>query len=373
MLTIGQAAPWFTSASSANEQFNFHTVAGRYIVLCFFGSAGVDKSARVINYLTNELRDLFDDQKICFFGVTIDHQDKSLNRVSQILPGFRYFWDFDGQISLLYGAIKSREELLNPTIDYHCFSLILDPCLRVIYNIPIDDVDKHNQTIKDILLELPEINNYAGVSIHAPVLIVPRIFERDFCRQLIALYNKNGGSESGFMQEKEGKTVGVIDYSFKRRQDYYLDQDSEGQKICSNIRTKIIQRLLPEIAKAYQFQVTRMERYLIACYDSKEGGFFRPHRDNTTKATAYRRFACTINLNAEEYEGGNLRFPEFGDKLYRAPTGGAVVFSCSLLHEATPVTKGTRYAFLPFFYNEEGAKLKQDNAQFLSEEIIRNS
>ena len=48
----------------------------------------------------------------------------------------------------------------------------------------------------------------------------------------------------------------------------------------------------------------------------------------------------TINLNADDYEGGDLRFPEFGPRTYRAPTGGAVVFSCSLLHEATPVTRG---------------------------------
>ena len=67
-----------------------------------------------------------------------------------------------------------------------------------------------------------------------------------------------------------------------------------------------------------------------------------------------RKFACSINLNAEEFEGGDLRFPEFGSRTYRPPTGGAVIFSCSLLHEATPVTRGRRYAFLPFFYDEAG-------------------
>jgi predicted 2-oxoglutarate/Fe(II)-dependent dioxygenase YbiX len=61
----------------------------------------------------------------------------------------------------------------------------------------------------------------------------------------------------------------------------------------------------------------------------------------------HRRFAVTINLNAEDYEGGDLRLPEFDRRTYRAPTGGAVVFSCSLLHEATPVTKGTRYWSAP--------------------------
>jgi hypothetical protein len=41
------------------------------------------------------------------------------------------------------------------------------------------------------------------------------------------------------------------------------------------------------------------------------------------------------------------------------------VFSCSLLHEATPVTAGERYAFLPFLYDEAGAKLREKNLEFV--------
>jgi len=53
------------------------------------------------------------------------------------------------------------------------------------------------------------------------------------------------------------------------------------------------------------------------------------HRDNTAAGTAHRRFAVTLDLNAEEYEGGDLMFPEYDDRACRAPTGGAVVFSCT--------------------------------------------
>ena len=73
----------------------------------------------------------------------------------------------------------------------------------------------------------------------------------------------------------------------------------------------------------------------------------------------------TINLNAEEFEGGDLVFPEFGRTAYRAPTGGAVVFSCSLLHQALPVTEGERFAFLPFLYDDAAAKIREANAQFI--------
>ena len=70
-------------------------------------------------------------------------------------------------------------------------------------------------------------------------------------------------------------------------------------------------------------------------------------------------------LNPDEYEGGLLRFPEYGGSLYTAPLGGAVVFSCSLLHEATPVTAGKRFVFLPFLYDEAAVRVRDANRQFV--------
>jgi predicted 2-oxoglutarate/Fe(II)-dependent dioxygenase YbiX len=54
-----------------------------------------------------------------------------------------------------------------------------------------------------------------------------------------------------------------------------------------------------------------------------------------------------------------------GPQVYTAPAGGAVVFSCSLLHEATPVTKGKRYAFLPFLYDDAAAKVRDENLKYV--------
>ena len=36
------------------------------------------------------------------------------------------------------------------------------------------------------------------------------------------------------------------------------------------------------------------------------------------------------------------------------------MFSCALLHEATRVKAGRRYAFLPFFYDEAGAAVLEE-------------
>ena len=125
-----------------------------------------------------------------------------------------------------------------------------------------------------------------------------------------------------------------------------------------------VERLGPAMARAFLWRPSRIERYIVAHYGAEDGGFFARHRDNTTPATAHRRFAVTINLN-DAFEGGELRFPEFGPRTYRPPLGGATVFNCSLLHEATPVTRGERYATLPFLYDEEGAKIRAANLHTL--------
>ena len=46
-----------------------------------------------------------------------------------------------------------------------------------------------------------------------------------------------------------------------------------------------------------------------------------------------------------------------------------MVFSCSLLHEALPVTAGHRFAFLPFLYDEAAARRRAANNQYLGEGV----
>ena len=197
------------------------------------------------------------------------------------------------------------------------------------------------------------------------MLILPRVFEPAFCKTLIDTYQDGDSFDSGFMRQVGGKTVLDKDYAHKRRRDVLIDDESLQEQV----RGRIQARLAPEMERCFQFKPTRIERYLIACYAAADQAHFKPHRDNTTTGTAHRRFAVTINLNAGEYEGGDLIFPEFGRQSYRAPTGGAVVFSCSLMHEALPVTKGVRYAFLPFLYDEAAARIREANLETLEESL----
>ena len=108
-----------------------------------------------------------------------------------------------------------------------------------------------------------------------------------------------------------------------------------------------LNRILPEIFKAFHYRVTKCETLRVARYEGHRDGYLHGHRDDNPP-TLYRRFAMSINLNTDDFEGGELRFPEFGDQRYRPASGTAIIFSSSLLHEALHVTAGRRLVLLAF-------------------------
>jgi predicted 2-oxoglutarate/Fe(II)-dependent dioxygenase YbiX len=153
------------------------------------------------------------------------------------------------------------------------------------------------------------------------------------------------------MRDAGDRTVMVMD-ELKKRRDVLV----EDVGLQAALRERLERRLFPLIKQGLGFTASHIERYVVSCYDAADEAVFHPHRDHTTMGTAHRKFACSINLN-DDFQGGDLRFAEFGPATYRPPVGGAVVFSCALLHEATRVTAGRRYAFLPFFYDDAGAEV----------------
>jgi predicted 2-oxoglutarate/Fe(II)-dependent dioxygenase YbiX len=178
----------------------------------------------------------------------------------------------------------------------------------------------------------------------APVLTIPNVLSRDDCRALIARWHEMGNAPGRVTSLVKGEQVERVYESLKKRRDHRLNDPA----VLRPLLALIARRLAPELDKAFHYRAFKFDRVLIACYDAERGDFFRRHRDNQTPATATRRFALTLNLNSEEYDGGELIFPEYGDHRYKPATGAAVLFSCSLLHEALPVTAGQRFALLSF-------------------------
>ncbi|HEX9963719.1 MAG TPA: 2OG-Fe(II) oxygenase [Allosphingosinicella sp.] len=348
-LLPGEPAPWFRAkAIGGSDNYVFDTAAGRYILLLFFGRARDDGAAEALACVERH-RALFDDRQACFFGVTSDPEDAEAGRVAQQLPGIRFFLDPAGDLAGVFGAGEGGSERRH--------WLIVDPMLRAVGAFPIEAGEAAVAGLRSAMAHMPRPD-------WAPVLMAPNVLEPALCERLIAHHRETGGELSGFMREVNGKTTLVTDPQHKMRR----DREITDEALCGTLRHRILTRLVPLVKRSFQFEATRMERYIVGRYEAG-AGHFRPHRDNTTKGTAHRRFAVTINLNSGDYDGGDLRFPEYGARTYRAPTGGAVVFSCSLLHEATPVTRGARYAFLPFLYDDAAARQREENNPHLAEGV----
>ena len=331
-------------------------------MLCFFAAADArGKSAIAAAFAEGGL---FDDKNASFFGVSIAPADEAQKRVVGQTPGFRFFWDFDGKISKLYGAIPHDAEPTENRVRLRRIWVVLDPTLRILKVIPFVQDGSDANELFNYLKSLPPAPCFAGFEIQAPILILPNVFEDEFCKKLIALHETHGSAESGFMRDVDGKTVQLHDYGHKRRRDHLI-QDEE---VIRQAQQRFNRRVVPELLKAYQFKATQMERFLVGCYSFEDGGHFVAHRDNTTKGTAHRRFAASVNLNSD-FEGGGVSFPEYGPKSFKPAPGSAVVFSCSLLHAVSKVTRGRRYAFLPFIYDDEAAKARDANNVFLGEEV----
>jgi predicted 2-oxoglutarate/Fe(II)-dependent dioxygenase YbiX len=181
----------------------------------------------------------------------------------------------------------------------------------------------------------------------APVLMLPDVLSPALCEALIQSHDSDH-FDSGMVRMVNGQPALVPDYGVKRRLDHRLADEA----LMEQLREALSRRVLPGIATAFNYHVTRFEPFKVVCYESGKGGYFRRHRDNVTPDARHRRFALSINLN-EDYQGGSLVFPEFGPEGYRPPQGGAIVFSGGLLHEATDVGAGRRYVLLSFLWGDD--------------------
>ncbi|MEG5057067.1 redoxin domain-containing protein [Microcoleus sp. A2-C5] len=360
LLEIGDPAPWFSIAASNNPLFHFSTVGGRRSVLFFFASTAFAE-VQVMLKSFEELSAEFQNLQVPLLGVSVDTADQEQDRRTTIAPSFIFFWDLDKKLSQQYGVCRDIEENGVVGVHYAPQTFVLNENLQVINIVPMGDPHQHALQVLDFLKTLPPFEVARQATRHAPVLVIPNVLDKASCGALIDMYKTHGGSPSGFMRQIDGKTVGIHDDNFKKRRDFFIkDQDLQRQ-----LSAIILRRVVPEVKKAFQFEITRFERYLIACYDAQSGGYFQAHRDNTSKGTLHRRFAMTLNLNVGEYTGGFLRFPEYAPHGYKGDSGTAIIFSCSLLHEATAMISGERFALLSFFYGDEDAVVRDANVKYI--------
>jgi hypothetical protein len=314
----------------------FDSFPGRTIALAFLGSAGDPETDTALQTFAAHRR-LAEDGKAAFFAVVSEPGSTARSALETRFPSVRFLWDGESLASA-FGVARAW--------------VVLDPMLRVVEVAPLDECDR----VMGRLDRAAAPGQAFGDSPPAPILTLADVLEPELCRHLVDCFERGGGRESGFMQDGEGGSVEHFDGEWKRRRDFHLTDP----RLIGAIRARIGRRVVPEIKKAFQMAVTRIERDLIARYDAETGGHFGPHRDDTGISVAHRRFAVSINLN-DDFDGGEISFPEYSPQTFKAAPGTAVVFSGSILHQVSRVTRGRRYVFLTFLFDEEAERLRQAN------------
>jgi len=187
----------------------------------------------------------------------------------------------------------------------------------------------------------------------APVLQIPDLLPPELCRRIIAAWEDK--HHEGAVSS--GSSENFYDHSKKRNQEHVISD----RALLRDITFLLIRRLGPELAKVFAYHLPyRFENFIVLGYEVERQDFFGLHRDRY-RPEHPRRFAMSLNLN-DDYDGGTLRFPEYSDRHYRPPVGGACVFSCSLLHEAFPVTRGRRLAMTTFILSAEDESKRHPRA-----------
>ena len=346
----GALAPRFKLADHGGQTWGLGNdlIAGRPIVLIF--APGFEEPAG--RALLLGFRARAQDFAACQATlVAVTRQTSASNaerRLELDLP-FRVLSDLLGEANRVYRPLlgDSRVEQGAP------FAVVLAPGLRIASLIGPGETDQVARALAAVQ-ELSAPRKAERVVMHPPVLQIPGALSPAECRYLIALHGRAGTrwNEPGDPEDRHDFKIRVGDHRRSDRIDYVVNDP----KINRRLDDKLSQRIAPEIEKAYQYKVNRREPYHIAHYEGRRGGFSIGHRDNPTPDLAHRRFALSINLNQGEFEGGELVFREYGEQRYQVPTGTALIFSSSLLHEVLAVTSGRRFVLLSHLFGDAEAE-----------------
>lgn len=334
-IAVGERAPFIAAAGANDAFFSLDGQAGRPAVLLLLGKRS---RAQVLPLLQ-----AFETAKSSFAGRQADIVPLASLGNAELTD---YAMGYAGPVPLFFSA---SDDLFRLAASNRFVVLIIDRGSRLTAIVEADNCsDIVDCALHELSLFPQEVGRIAPAG--APVLIVPNLIDRGFCRELIERFEA-GPHVEGLMASMNaaGNGYAKLDASKKHRRDFLLEP---MDALHTRVVETLAQRLVPEIKRAFQVDVAHLDRILIARYDDT-GGYFRRHRDDAAAHISYRQFAVSLNLNTHEYEGGNIMFPEYSDDRFAPPAGAAAVFSASLLHEAMPVTHGRRYVLLTFAHNAE--------------------
>ncbi|MEM1398224.1 MAG: 2OG-Fe(II) oxygenase [Pseudomonadota bacterium] len=349
----GDRLPNFLLPNQRREADPFYDVIiGRPILLHLFVGTGEAESAGLRSLA--ERHSALAERGIDVVGMVVATLDATVALAESLSLPFDLFADPQARIrqrlGLGKGVSAAAKGRAGATI-----TLALHPGLRVLGRFDQTDVKDQIDAALALLPTEPPPEAAPPITQAAPVLLLPEVLDAEFCARLIEEWRRDNEEGVALTIGADGKEHKQIDYGTKRRRDHYI----HDKKLLSKLNAILFERVAPMISAAYDAEITGIEEFKVVCYRAEEGGYFRPHRDNTIPARAQRRFAMSINLN-DGFQGGDLRFPEFGPESYRPGPGGAAVFSCSLLHEVLDMRQGERFSLLTFLTDATGPRRRAD-------------
>ena len=339
-LERGQRAPNFAlpNVEGRVEQF-YDRFVGKLVLLLVLPSVASPEARTLLAEVTQQ-REALDEAGVAAIAVSGDNPPANAAVAAELGLDLPLYAD-------VQGALLARLGLPPGTLGVTPRRLLFDRNQRL-----LESLDEGADLLASIRTHA-RAGAARSVTAQAPVLLLPNVLEPALCSRAIEAWRADNSEglvnlpERAYEQAESDKRVHAFYFSLKKRRDHVTDDTLNPV-----LMQAILSRLKPELAKAFRFQPGGLERVCIGAYEAERGDYFRPHRDNTTETTRHRCFAVSISLN-EDYEGGGVRFAEFGPEVYDPPLGGALVFSCSLLHEALPVTRGIRFAAFTFLLSPD--------------------
>jgi predicted 2-oxoglutarate/Fe(II)-dependent dioxygenase YbiX len=341
----GERAPFVTGVRANEAFYSFNEQAGRSAVLLHVGALGVSAAAPFAAAFHRRASEF--EARTADVLCLVDTTNPNLSAYAAAPLATPH-------------VVFCPPEVLRPWLfdPREAAVVVIDRNARVIALIPSADPDATADAALAALATCA-IEPPRDESTPAPVLVIPNVFDAPFCRRLIEYFDRGERTKGGMASvDPQGKAFHKIDEAKKRRLDCVV---RPNDAIHQPVIEALARACLPEIKRAFQIDASYIDRILIARYET--GGCFMRHRDNSAPAVAFRQFAMSINLNTGQYDGGHLLFPEYNDHRYNPSPGAALVFSATLLHEATPVLKGERYVLLTFVHNAEAEALRRRASQ----------
>ncbi|WP_138512324.1 redoxin domain-containing protein [Maricaulis alexandrii] len=352
-LDVGDYAPDFDALTPLGHRIRLFddAFAGRPILLVFLGDLDRPDVSEAFTALAQMEPRI--EQSGAHLVIVTSHTDGPRQRALSRERGLHapILGDCNGALFARYGLVRGQD--LHGETCARSFLITAHGQIHSISDQPRTPLEDIMDALQDLTSGQTAQTGAGWIPGHAPILIIPKAFEAEDCATLIEHFN----TSDGFRVAKPGPGESG-DYKFPvsdyNRQDR-IDHVIQDKALLARLDKRINDRVLPQIAKAFAFQVTRRETLHIARYSGPRQGIEIGHRDNTNPATQYRRFALSVALN-DDYEGGGLVFREFSDRGYRGEPGTAFVFSSSLLHEIEETTAGVRYNLISHFFNDAAAQ-----------------